>query len=111
MQKTRPGIFVSGHNHRQNLVSIKGQVLVRGSVAYEKRRLIHNGLCTHLFPDWIVVPERTEDVVEIVKITNKYNVPISVRSGGHSFTCTSTKQGKMVRKRLMSTRSSVDCKL
>ena len=91
--------------------SIKGEVLVRGSVAYEKRRLIHNGLCTHLYPDWIVVPERTEDVVEIVKITNKYNVPISVRSGGHSFTCTSTKQGKMVRKRLMSTRSSVDCKL
>ena len=76
--------------------SIKGEVLVRGSVAYEKRRLIHNGLCTHLYPDWIVVPERTEDVVEIVKITNKYNVPISVRSGGHSFTCTSTKQGKIV---------------
>ena len=75
--------------------SIKGEVLVRGSVAYEKRRLIHNGLCTHLYPDWIVVPERTEDVVEIVKITNKYNVPISVRSGGHSFTCTSTKQGKI----------------
>ena len=76
--------------------SIKGEVLVRGSVAYEKRRLIHNGLCTHLYPDWIVVPERTEDVVEIVKITNKYNVPMSVRSGGHSFTCTSTKQGKIL---------------
>ena len=73
---------------------IKGQVLLRGTVAYEKRRLIHNGLCTHLYPDWIVVPERTEDVVEIVQITNKYKVPISVRSGGHSFTCTSTRQGK-----------------
>lgn len=76
--------------------SIKGQVLVRGSVAYEKRRLIHNGLCTHLYPDWIVVPENTEDVVEVVKITNKHKVPISVRSGGHSFTCTSTKQGTVL---------------
>ena len=73
--------------------SIKGQVLPRGSAGYEKRRLVHNGLCTHLYPDWIVVPERTEDVVEIVKITNKYKEPISIRSGGHSFTCTSTRQG------------------
>ena len=65
----------------------------KGTISYEKRRLIHNGLCTHIYPDWIVVPESTEDVSNIVIITNKYDVEISVRSGGHSFTCQSTKQG------------------
>lgn len=79
--------------------SIKGSVYPKGTVNYEKRRLIHNGLCTHLFPDLIVVPLSTEDVAAVVKITNAYHIPISVRSGGHSFTCTSTKQGKFHQKK------------
>lgn len=73
--------------------NVKGEVLPRGSKLYEKRRLVHNGLCVHVYPDWIVVPTSTEDVSAIVKLANKYKVAISVRSGGHSFTCTSTKQG------------------
>jgi len=73
--------------------SIKGEVFAKGTISYEKRRLIHNGLCTHIYPDWIVVPESTEDVAAIVKITNIHNIHISIRSGGHSFTCQSTKQG------------------
>lgn len=72
---------------------VKGEVLPRGSKLYEKRRLVHNGLCVHVYPDWIVVPISSEDVSAIVKLANKYKVDISVRSGGHSFTCTSTKQG------------------
>ena len=91
-------ITYSSHHHRglgEALTRvIKGSVLAKGTVNYEKRRLIHNGLCTHIYPDWIVVPESTEDVAAIVQMTNKYNAPISVRSGGHSFTCTSTRQGK-----------------
>ncbi len=73
--------------------SIKGSVYARGTLAYEKRRLIHNGLCSHIYPDWIAVPLTTEDVSKVVQITNRYNVSLSVRSGGHSFTCQSTKQG------------------
>ena len=69
-------------------------MFAKGTISYEKRRLIHNGLCTHIYPDWIVVPESTEDVAAIVKITNRHNIHISIRSGGHSFTCQSTKQGK-----------------
>ena len=41
------------------------------------------------------MPKSTEDVSEIVKITNEFNVSISVRSGGHSYTCTSIRQGEM----------------
>jgi len=73
--------------------SIKGDVFAKGSINYEKRRLIHNGLCTKIYPDIIVVPESTNDVSAIVKITNKHKVAISIRSGGHSYTCQSTKQG------------------
>ena len=68
-------------------------MFAKGSINYEKRRLIHNGLCTKIYPDIIVVPESTNDVSAIVKITNKHKVAISIRSGGHSYTCQSTKQG------------------
>jgi len=33
-------------------------------------------------PDAVVTPESTEDVVEVVKVANKYKIPIVPRSGG-----------------------------
>lgn len=74
-------------------LSQTGKVYPRGSYGYEKRRIVHNGLCSHIYPDVIVVPYTTEDVSSIVKIARAYDQVISVRSGGHSFTCTSLKQG------------------
>jgi hypothetical protein len=75
--------------------SISGRVFPKGSYGYEKRRIVHNGLCSHIYPDIIVTPHTTEDVSAIVKIARQYDQVISVRSGGHSFTCTSLKQGKI----------------
>ena len=74
--------------------TFKGRAFVKGTSNYEDRRLVHNGLCKDIYPDWIIVPESSEDVASIIKITNIFQVPISVRSGGHSFTCSSTRQGK-----------------
>ena len=71
-----------------------GKVYPKGSYGYEKRRIVHNGLCKHIFPDIVVVPLTTEDVSAIVKIARAHYQVISVRSGGHSFTCTSLKNGK-----------------
>ena len=71
----------------------KNSIFPRGSIGYNNKRLVHNGLCAHVYPDWIVVPHRTEDVAFVVQLTNKYNIPISVRSGGHSYTCTNIRQG------------------
>ena len=73
---------------------IVGSVYLKGSTGYNERRIVHNALCEDIFPDLIVVPKSTEDVSEIVKITNEFNVNISVRSGGHSYTCTSIRKGK-----------------
>ena len=89
----------NGHGVNQDLVSvlqssISGKVFPKGSYGYEKRRLVHNGLCNHIYPDIIVTPHTSEDVSAIVKIARQYNQVISIRSGGHSFTCTSLKHGR-----------------
>ena len=68
-------------------------VHLKGSPIYEKRRRVSNGLCANIYPDIVVVPKSTEDVSQIVQISRNYQVPISVRSGGHSFLCQSTKPG------------------
>ena len=69
-------------------------VYLRGSPYYEKRRQVKNGLCKYIFPDMVVAPKSTKDVSAIVKISRDFEVPISVRSGGHSFLCQSIKPGK-----------------
>ena len=73
--------------------SLNGSIFIKGTLAYEKRRLVHNALCESIYPDVIALPKSTLDVSNILRITNSYDVPISVRSGGHSYTCTSIKQG------------------
>ena len=87
------------HEANQELVnllqsSITGRVFPKGTYGYAKRRIVHNGLCSHIYPDIIVTPHTTEDVSAIIKIARAHGQVISVRSGGHSFTCTSLKQGK-----------------
>ena len=74
--------------------TFEGRAFAKRTSNYEDRRLVHNGLCKDIYPDWIIVPESPEDVASIIQITNAYQVPISVRSGGHSFTCSSTRQGR-----------------
>ena len=90
------------HEANQELVnllqsSITGRVFPKGTYGYAKRRIVHNGLCSHIYPDIIVTPHTTEDVSAIIKIARAHGQVISVRSGGHSFTCTSLKQGKKYR--------------
>ena len=70
-------------------------VYTKGSPSYNRKRKVHNGLCNNIFPDLIVEPKTTYDVSQIVKIARSNNVPISVRSGGHSYVCSSTRNGKI----------------
>ena len=66
-------------------------VYKRGSFGYFERKLTQNGLCSNIFPDLIVVPKSTHDVSSILKLSRKYHVPISVKSGGHSYICSNIK--------------------
>ena len=56
---------------------------------------VKNGMCKYMLPDMVVMPKSTEDVSKLVKIAAHYNTPISVRSGGHSYTCQSLKPGNI----------------
>ena len=66
-------------------------VFRKGSKGYNKRKLTKNGWCSNISPDLIVVPKSTIDVSTIVKIASRYNIPLSVRSGGHSYICANIK--------------------
>ena len=75
-----------------DIKSITGsEVYLKGSYAYNQKRIVENGLCNNRFPDLVVVPKSTKDVAWIVKISKKYNIPLSVRSGGHSYICANIK--------------------
>ena len=84
-------------NYREVARVIKATTLadvhMKGSVMYEKRRELKNGMRKYIYPDLVVVPKSTEDVSKIIKTASHYNTPISVRSGGHSYTCQSVKPG------------------
>ena len=73
------------------------EVYLKGSPMYETRRKgrYKNGMCRSMLPDLIVMPKSTEDVSKIVKNARQYNIPISVKSGGHSFICQSIKHGNV----------------
>ena len=83
----------TGIAHHISLTT-SARVHFKGSTGYNTRRRVSNGLCKEIFPDLIVLPKTTKDVAQIVIIARYYDVPITVRSGGHSFLCTSTKQGE-----------------
>lgn len=84
-------VYVKIANHIS--LTTKAKTYLRGSPKYSKHQRTNNGLCNHLFPHLIAVPKTTQDVSKIVQISNRYQVPISVRSGGHSFICASIKPG------------------
>jgi len=73
---------------------LEGEVLERGTERYNWRKLVINKACRNR-PVVIVVPKNTEDVAKAVTFAVKYGLQLSVRSGGHSYTCTSVKEGGM----------------
>ena len=76
--------------------STNANIYIKGSHLYNNKRRIHNGLCDNLFPDVIVEPKSTYDVSEIVKISLDSKIPLSVRSGGHSYVCGSVRNGRLI---------------
>ena len=69
-----------------------GNAYAKGTPEYELRRPVHNGACRHIYPSIIAVPHNTEDVSLAVKAAVQYGLPVSFRSGGHSFICQGIRQ-------------------
>ena len=53
---------------------------------------VHNGLCDN-WPDVLVVVAGEEDVVAAVRLVGQHGLQLSVRSGGHSYACQSSRRG------------------
>ena len=53
---------------------------------------VYNGEC-HNSPEVVVVAGTREDVAEVVRFVAGTEVELSVRSGGHSYSCTSSRVG------------------
>lgn len=52
---------------------------------------LHNPDCAGLVPDVVVRPASSSDVSKAILTAKKFGVPLSVRSGGHSYTCNAFK--------------------
>ena len=72
-----------------------GSIHVRGSRSFDKFRRVQNGACDQLVPLLVVRPRSARDVSRAVRVSRTWALPISVRSGGHSYTCTNMKQDSM----------------
>ena len=71
--------------------TVKGRVLIPGTLAYDEAIKVHNRVCVNT-PDAVLVPACEKDVVQDVHIVRENVLELSVRSGGHSYSCTSSRQ-------------------
>lgn len=72
-----------------------GQVLTQSSRHFDRYRKVQNGACNKLVPLLVIRPLNTRDVATAVRVSRRFGLPISVRSGGHSYTCTNMKSGSL----------------
>ena len=61
-------------------------------MANSDTRQVYNGECINT-PDIVVVAGSREDVAEVVRFVVEAGVELSVRSGGHSYSCSSSRPG------------------
>ena len=73
----------------------QGTIHTQDSEKFNSLRKIQNGACDKIVPLVIARPRSTQDVALAVRVSKTHHLPISVRSGGHSFTCTSLKHGSL----------------
>merc|ERR1719206_151759 len=79
-------------NILSDLTQQSGAVYTPGQSGYEEKRKVMNAACTAR-PAVIVVPNFDQDVSFIIRATKANNMELSIRSGGHSYTCTNIKEG------------------
>ena len=72
-----------------------GSIYPYGHRDYERYRRVKNGACNVLFPLVVIRPASQRDVAVGVKVARAVDIDISVRSGGHGYTCNSIKNGSL----------------
>jgi FAD/FMN-containing dehydrogenase len=78
-------------------VSLEARLLRRGDAGYEElRRRGHNALKPERYPDVIVRPESEAEVVAAVRLAHAEGLRVKARSGGHSWTASSVRDGMLI---------------
>jgi FAD/FMN-containing dehydrogenase len=72
--------------------TVNCEVLLRGDVGYDRSRLLWNGRFQPR-PAAVVRPRTAEDVAAVVRFVANRGLPLSVRSGGHSYAGHSVQDG------------------
>ncbi|ULH17562.1 FAD-binding oxidoreductase (plasmid) [Deinococcus sp. KNUC1210] len=75
--------------------SLKGELLLPTSAAYEQARRVWNA-AVDLYPAAIVRPAHAPDVAQAVRFARTHRLPVAVRSGGHSPAGFGTVEGGLV---------------
>ena len=71
---------------------VVGEVVPCCGPRYEALRTVNNKACISR-PNIIVVAATTEDVAIAVNFARRNGLEVSVRSGGHGYTCTNIRDG------------------
>jgi FAD/FMN-containing dehydrogenase len=73
-------------------------LLARGDEEYEaaRRDAVWNGLKPHRYPSAIVLAESEQDVVDAVRYAAEHGLRVKARSGGHSWTASSVRDGALL---------------
>merc|ERR1711892_1075893 len=78
----------------QDLNGMSGEIYRPGQAGFEEKRQVMNAACSAQ-PALIVVPKTDQDVSKIILAAKKNSMELSIRSGGHSYTCTNIKEGSI----------------
>ncbi len=73
-------------------------LLERGAAGYEEARhdAVWNGYKPERYPEAIVLAQSADDVIEAVRYAREHDLRVKARSGGHSWTASSVRQGAVL---------------
>jgi FAD/FMN-containing dehydrogenase len=74
-------------------LELDGDLVIRGGRGYAHARLLWNARFDSVRPLAIAYAETTADLRSIIRWAARYEVPLAIRSGGHSFAGYSTTKG------------------
>ncbi|WP_307792550.1 FAD-binding oxidoreductase [Streptomyces verrucosisporus] len=86
MEKTKAVIERGTVPVAQLRAVVEGEVLVPGDAGYDRARTVYLGGMDQL-PAAIVKPAGTADVARVVSLARDRDIPLAVKSGGHSMFC------------------------
>jgi len=92
---TQTSAFIETKSLTSALREQSGRIIGRDDPDFEGNRMVFNAACTAQ-PFVIVIPNTPEDVSHLLKTADEYGREVSIRSGGHSYTCNSLKEGAIL---------------